>query len=44
VPVLPAPSVIFTVQLKVPLAVGVPEIVPPFEMLMPGGRPVPVYV
>ena len=44
VPLLPAESVTVTVQRKVPLTVGVPEIVPPLDMVMPAGSPVAVKV
>src|SRR5436190_26480 len=40
VPVLPSLSVTVTVYEKVPLTVGVPEIVPLDEMLNPAGSPV----
>src|SRR5262245_66399231 len=40
VPVLPAESVTVTVYGNVPLTVGVPEIVPPLDIVRPAGRPV----
>src|ERR1044071_7998255 len=41
VPVAPlAVSVTVTVLLKVPLTVGVPEMVPPVDIVRPAGRPV----
>jgi hypothetical protein len=40
VPLLPSLSVTVTVYEKVPLTVGVPEIVPLDEMLNPAGSPV----
>ena len=44
VPLLPFLSVIVIVYEYVPAVVGVPEIVPPVDMLSPGGSPVAVKV
>ena len=44
VPWLPLLSVIVTVYVNVPVEVGVPEIVPVFEILRPGGSPVALNV